>query len=140
MCLWALLLEFATYSEEGAVGDWRYQVPAWLDDGMPLKHLELLNSIDQLGWVTGDDEVEIPTTDKLVMVVEHYVSQVAELLRANLGDAFTFAYLWSTRMDAVTYPLSADLIDDIVNDPTILHGDPNSKIPAYMWVEQGMNL
>ena len=43
-------------------------------------------------------------------------------------------------MDDVTYPLSIDLVDEIVNDESVLVDDPQSKLPAFNWVQSGMDL
>ena len=140
MSLWALFLEFNAYGDEGAEGDWRYEAGAWVGGGIEEEHLRTLNAADQLGWELDDPETEAPLTDVCVSVVERYHRDVAEALQRELGDAFTFAYFWAARYEDTEYPPSAELVDEIVNDGSVMFGDPHSKLPAFNWVQSGMYL
>lgn len=140
MSLWALHIEFAACSGEGAVGDWRYEVGRWVGDGISQESLLLLNEIDELGWDTETAVHEPSLRDICASVVEQYYPEVVTALMKDLGDAFTFAYFWATRLDDVDYPLAAELVGAIVNDEAVLADDPQNKMPAFMWVQSGMDL
>lgn len=140
MSLWALHVEFNAYGDEGSVGDWRYDVGAWVGDGITEEHLRLLNAADQLGWDLDDPDTEVPLTEVCVSVVESYYREVAGALLRELGDSFTFAHFWATRSEDVEYPLAPEVIDEIVNDESVMFDDPHSKLPAFNWVQAGMHL
>lgn len=140
MSLWALHLEFNAYGGERSVGDWRYEVGTWVDDGITDEHLRTLNSVDQLGWDLDDPETETSWGEICANVVEHYHRDVADALLKELGDSFTFAYFWAARSEDVEYPLSAELVHEIVNDESVLFDDPHNKLPAFNWVQSGMYL
>ena len=80
MSLWALHLEFNAYGDQGAVGDWRYEVGAWVDEGITVQQLRRLNSSDQLGWDFDDPDTEVSLSDVCVSVVEQYNREVAHAL------------------------------------------------------------
>lgn len=68
------------------------------------------------------------------LVVAEYPT-VARALRAAWGGTGVFGSLWVSRSDDTTYPLSEDVIDDIVN------GDlTHDKLHAWQWIDSGMPL
>ena len=140
MSLRALYLELNAYGDQGSVGDWRYDVGAWVGDGITEEELRLLNASDQLGWELDDPDTEVPLTEVCVSVVENYYREVVDALLRELGDSFTFAYFWAARSEATEYPLSPEIIDEIVNDESVMFDDPHSKLPAFNWVQSGMYL
>lgn len=140
MSLWALYLELNAYGDQGSVGDWRYEVGAWVGEGITEGQLRLLNEADQLGWELDDPDTEVSLTEVCVSVVENYYREVADALSRELGDSFTFAYFWGARSEDVEYPLALEVIDEIVNDQSVLFDDPHSKLPAFNWVQSGMYL
>ncbi|MGW5365994.1 hypothetical protein [Actinopolymorpha pittospori] len=140
MSLWALYRELNAYGDEGSVGDWRYNVGTWVDDGITTEHLRTLNSVDQLGWELDDPDTDAPLADVCVSVVARYHRDVADVLLNELGDSFTFAYFWAARSEDVGYPLSPELVHEIVNDESVMFDDPHNKLPAFNWVQSGMHL
>ncbi|MFD2081554.1 hypothetical protein SAMN05421678_106252 [Actinopolymorpha cephalotaxi] len=140
MSLWALHCEFNAYGDGHSAGDWRHDVGTWVDDGITTEHLRTLNSVDQLGWELDDPDFEAPFVDVCANVVKRYSRDVAGALLNELGDSLTFAYFWATRSEDVDYPLSPELVHEIVNDESVLFDDPHSKLPAFDWVQSGMHL
>lgn len=140
MSLWAVYVEFAAYSGEGAVGDWRYDLADWVDDGITAEQLRMLNLADELGWDFEDDDVEIHLTEVCASVVEHYYREVVDALKKDLGDSYSFAHFWAARFDDATYPLDAEVVGEIVNDESVLSDDPEDKLPTFGWVQSGMYL
>lgn len=140
MSLWAVYVEFAAYSGEGAVGDWRYDLAGWVNEGIGEEQLRTLNLADGLGWQFDDEDVEVPLTEVCVHVVEYYYRDVVDALMKDLEESYTFAYFWAARFDDVTYPLAGEVIGDIVNDESAFTDDPENKSPTYYWVQSGMYL
>ena len=137
MSLWALYLELNAYSEQGSVGDWRYGVAAWVGNGITEDHLRTLNSVDKLDWELDAPEMEAPLTEMCVFLVESHHRDVSDALLKELGDSLAFAYLWAARFEDVDYPLSPELVHQIVNDESVLFDDPQNKFPAFNWVQSG---
>jgi len=140
MGLWALHVELAAYSGEGAVGDWRHQASVWSDSGLSQEQLALLNAEDGFGLPEDEDELEMPTGESVAAIIEHYYRDGVKSLLDELGDASTFAYFWASRMDDIDYPVAAELVGAIVNDPAVLADDPENKVATYNWVQSGMHL
>jgi hypothetical protein len=139
MGLWALHLELAAYSGEGMPGDWRHEASVWIEEGFSCDQLFLLNSADDLGLAVASDG-DIPAGEGSAAIIDHYYRDVVKALISELGHAFTFAYFWASRFDGIEYPVAAEFVGQIVNDPAVLADDPENKVPTYNWVQSGMYL
>lgn len=134
MSLWALHSECAGYSDGGSVGDWRYEVSRWVDDGISVDDLRLLNDADGLGWEFDEPEGEVDLDEICAELVMKCHREIADVFAEELGEAYTFVYFWATRREDVEYPVDPDRINQIVNE------DLEDKYGAYGWVDAGMYL
>jgi hypothetical protein len=60
---------------------------------------------------------------------------VVDALRNRWGRATLFASLWTSADADTTYPLTSDVVGDVVNSDVSF-----SKLEAWQWVEEGMDL
>jgi len=137
----ALYREFCVYAfDEGTSGDWEYQVTAdLLDDDPFVDAFSLGQFTQQRGFLVDNSRSWDP--DARVWVLQELVKaeypRVVSALREQWGENELFTALYaspSAEYDDL-YPVSNDLLDDVLNS------DVNgTKLRAHAWYTEGMRL
>lgn len=81
-----------------------------------LTEIELGRVAEQMGVYAESWPEEV--VDLSRAVIEARARPVARSLAGELGHSLLFAELWAQRLPDASYPLSHDVLDDILNSPT----------------------